>query len=159
MYPITTSTPLDCIIVNLLYYYNIKKAFWYYFIFWIQKNVKISVGNHTFFTYMGLSNRYYHITMGAFDQIIISKETALYYTASVYTFDWSGNVMWEDTGLFRCNVSLLIFEGYTHCFHGYGKKMVTSQIYFYILSNIKYSAWLLICSNMSRYPRLVVICG
>ena len=27
MYPITTYTPLYCIIVNLLYYYNIEKAF------------------------------------------------------------------------------------------------------------------------------------
>ena len=59
---------------------------------------------------LGLSNRYYDIPMGAFDQIIISKQKAFYYTASIYTFDWSGNVMWEDTGLFRCNCSLLIFE-------------------------------------------------
>ena len=63
-----------------------------------------------FFTYLGLSNRYYHIPTGAFDQIIISKQKALYFTASVYTFDWSGNVIWEDNGLFNCTFSLLIFE-------------------------------------------------
>ena len=48
--------------------------------------------------------------MGAFDQVIISKQKALYYTASIYKHDWSGSVMWEDTGIFRRNFLLLIFE-------------------------------------------------